>query len=209
MIPSPFKVHSKRYSIEPAQLEDIPAITSLLDRFHRSRQFAPQLREDEIAQTFAANHGQSFPKTFVARSRQRVVATLTLCDTGPVKRTVLLNAPVALKAALTLLRIAAGPFPGFQVPRMGQALRLLNARYAACEDHHQAALGALIAFGRVEAFRHGFTFLLFGAHERDPLRNLVRRIPRFTFSSLGMATSLRIWGGWKNVSKEFRLKITL
>jgi len=190
LVPSPFKGSPKRYLIEAAQATDMPAIASLLDRFHRARQFAPQLQEEEIVQTFSANREEPFPKTFVARDGQCIVATLTLCDTGPVKRNVLLNAPAPLKGALALLRVAAAPFPGFQVPRMGQALRLLSARYAACEDGHLAALEALLVLAREEAFRYRFTFLMLGLHERDPLRSLVRGIPRFTFSSLGFATSL-------------------
>jgi hypothetical protein len=168
----------------------MPAITSLLDRFHRSRQFAPQLRDDEIAQTLSNSPKVPFLGTFVARTGQRVVATLTLCDTAPVKRNVLLNAPASLKAALALLRVAAAPFPGFHVPRMGQAVRLLSARYATCEDGHRAGLEALVARGRAEAFRHRFTFLMLGLHERDPLKTLVQMIPRLTFTSLAFATSL-------------------
>jgi hypothetical protein len=124
-----------------------------------------------------------------------VVATLTLCDTGAVKRNVLVNAPASLKLALALLGVATRPFPGFPVPRMGQALRLLSVRYAACEDGQQAALKALLAVARTQAFRHRFTFLLLGLHERDPLRSLVRGIPRFTFSSQAFATSLGDAGG--------------
>jgi predicted N-acetyltransferase YhbS len=195
LVPSPFKSYSKRYLIDGAQAADTPAITTLLDRFHRSRQFAPQLRENDIAQIFSASLEEPFPRTLVARREQRVVATLTLCDTGPVKRNVLLNAPASLKGALALLRVAAAPFPGFHVPRMGQALRLLSARYVACENGHHAALEALLARARADAFRHRFTFLMLGLHERDPLRGLVRRIPRFTFSSLALATSLGDPGG--------------
>jgi predicted N-acetyltransferase YhbS len=195
LLPSPFKRYSQRYRIDAAEAADMPAITTLLDRFHRSRQFAPQLREDEIAQTLSAGREEPFPRTLVARRGQCIVATLTLCDTGAVKRNVLLNAPASLKGALALLRVAAAPFPGFHVPRMGQSLRILSARYAACEDGHHAALEALLALARAEAFRHRFTFLMVGLHERDPLRNLVRRIPRFTFSSLALATSLGDPGG--------------
>jgi len=190
LLPSPFKSHSKGYFIDAAEAADMPAITSLVDRFYRSRQFAPQLGEDEIAPALPNIPEEPFPRTFVARAGQRVVATLTLCDTAAVKRNVLLNAPASLKAALALLRVAAAPFRGFHVPEMGQALRLLTARYVACEDGQHPALEALLALGRAEAFRHGFSFLMLGLHERDPLRSLVRRIPRFTFSSLAFATSL-------------------
>jgi len=190
LVPSPFTRHSKHYSIDAVQAWDMPVMTSLLDRFHRTRQFAPQLAEAEIAQTLSNSPEEPFPKTFVARTGQRVVATLTLCDTAPVKRNVLLNAPASLRAALALLRLVAAPFPGFRVPRMGQALRVLTARYAACEDGHRPALEALLALARAEAFRHRFSFLMLGLHESDPLRSLVRGIPRFTFSSLALATSL-------------------
>jgi predicted N-acetyltransferase YhbS len=198
LVPSPFTRHSKRYCIDGAQAADMPAVTSLLDCFHRTRQFAPQLAEDEIAQTLPNSPQEPFPRTFVARMGNRVVATLTLCDTSPVKRNVLLNAPASLKAALALLRVVAAPFPGFRVPRMGQALRLLTARYAACEDGHHPALEALLALARAEAFRHGFSFLMIGLHESDPLRSLVRGIPRFTFSSLALATSLGDPSGLEN-----------
>ncbi len=53
LVPSPFKSDSKGYSIDSAQAADLPAIAGLLDRFHRSRQFAPQLGEQEIAQALS------------------------------------------------------------------------------------------------------------------------------------------------------------
>jgi ribosomal protein S18 acetylase RimI-like enzyme len=190
LVPSPFQGSSKGYTLDSAQAADLPTIAALLDRFHRARQFAPQLQEDEITQILSAGLEQPFPRTFVARRGTKVVATLTLYNTGAVKRNVLLNAPGSLKLAFALLGVATRPFPGFPVPRMGQALRLLSVRYAACEDGHHAALEALLALARTRAFRHRFTFLMLGLHERDPLRSLVRAIPRFTFSSQGFATSL-------------------
>jgi hypothetical protein len=190
LVPSPFQSASKDYSIHPAGAADLPAIAMLLDRFHRSRQFAPQLAEHEITQMLSAGSGDLFPRTFAARSGQRIVATLTLCDTWAVKRDVLLNASAALKVALGLLRLATAPFPGFIIPRIGHPLRLLSVRYAACDNGHSAALEALIAVARAEAFRNRFMFLMLGLHERDPLRSVVRKIPRFTFSSLALATSL-------------------
>ncbi len=188
--PSPFKGRSERYSIEPAQASALPAIVELLDRFHRSRQFAPRLAEDEIARALSNGAEEPFPRTLVALSGSKVVATLTLCDASAAKRNVLLNAPPLLRGALALLRVAAAPFPGFRIPRMGDSLKLLSVRYAACEDGHAPALRALLKLGQAEVFRHRYTFLSLGLHERDPLRSLVVGIPKFSFSSLGFATSL-------------------
>ncbi len=92
------------------------------------------------------------------------------------------------------------------VPRTGQALRLLSVGYAACEGGDHAALEALLALGRTQAFRHRFTFLMLGLHERDPLRSPVRGIPRFTFSSQAFATSLGDIAGLEKRVAGIRLK---
>jgi predicted N-acetyltransferase YhbS len=194
-LPSPFLGRSKHYRIETAQPADLPAIAALLDRFHRSRQFAPQLTEMEIADTFSASG------TFVARQGRQIVATLTVSDMGPMKRNVLLDAPRAIKGSLALLRFAVAPLPGFIVPRIGDALRLLSVRHAASDAGHQAALAALLRRARAEALRRRFTCLAFGLHEHDPLRSLVRGIPRFTFTSLAFATSLGDAGRLKELAE--------
>lgn len=190
LIPSPFLGRSRQHGIESAEADDLPAITMLLDRFHRSRQFSPQLSKDDLARTLSGQREEPFSKMLVARNRGSIVATLSLHDTREVKRNVLIDASASLRCALVLLRIAAAPLPGFRVPRIGEPLRVLYARFVACEEGHGQALQALVAMARAEAFRRRFTFLVIGLHERDPLRSLVLGIPRFTFSSLALATSL-------------------
>lgn len=190
LIPSPLLARSRKYSIEAAEASDLPAITTLLDRFHRSRQFAPQLSPDDVATAISSSREEPFSRIFVARLAGNVVATLSLHDTCEVKRNVLLNAPVPLRCALALLRIAAAPFPGFSVPRIGNPIRVLYIRSIACEEEHWHALRALVAMARAKAFRRRFTFLVIGLHEGDPLRSIVRGIPRFTFFSLALAASL-------------------
>jgi hypothetical protein len=190
LIPSPFLGRSRQHCIESAEAADLPAITMLLDRFQRSRQFAPQLSKDDLARTLSGQREEPFSRMLVARNRGSIVATLSLHDTREVKRNVLIDASVSLRCALAFLRIAAAPLPGFRVPRIGEPLRVLYARFVACEEGHGQALQALVAMARAEAFRRRFTFLVIGLHERDPLRSLVRGIPRFTFSSLALATSL-------------------
>ena len=113
LLPSLFDKRPDRYSIKVADSLALPVVASLLDRFHRSRQFAPRLAEDEIARTLSQQTDRPFSRTFVARGASNPVATLTLCDVAEVKRNVLLNAPPLLRAGLTLLRIGAAPFPRF------------------------------------------------------------------------------------------------
>jgi predicted N-acetyltransferase YhbS len=184
LLPTPFPDRSKHYRIETAQAADLAVIAALLDRFHRSRQFAPQLADIEVADTLSAGG------TFVARHGGEIVATLSVSDMGPMKRNVLLDAPGVMKGSLALLRFGTAPLPGFVVPRIGDALRLLSVRHAACDAGHQAALAALLRRARAVTLRRRFTSLALGLHEHDPLRSLVRGIPRFTFTSLAFVTSL-------------------
>jgi predicted N-acetyltransferase YhbS len=190
LIPSPFMRRSRQHCIETAEAADLPAITMLLDRFHRSRQFAPRLSLDDLARTLSAPREEAFSKILVARSGGSIVATLSLHNTGEVKRNVLLDVSAPLRCALALVRIVAAPLPGFRAPRIGEPLSVLYVRFVACEEGHWQALQTLIAMARAEASRRRSTFLILGLHERDPLRSLVRGIPRFTFSSLALATSL-------------------
>lgn len=189
LIPSPFKGRKGRYLVEPARVEDLPRIRELLDGFHRSRQFAPRLSDDELARALSGNFEAPFSRMFVARCGRNIVATLALCDTRTVKRNVLINAPRSLRATLTLLRMAAAPFPGFSIPRIGDPVRVLYARYMACDDAHRAALQALVGVARAEAFSNRYSFVAVGLHERDPLRCMTRRVPKLRFSSLAFATS--------------------
>lgn len=190
LMPSPITALAKGYRTEGAVSADLPAITRLLDGLYRSRQFAPRLSEEELEHSFSGSREDPFSRLFVARTSERVVATLSLQDAREVKQNVLLDAPIALRGALGLLRIASAALPGFCVPRIGDSLRLLCARHIACEDGHLSALKCLLSMARAEAFRRRFTFLVIGLHERDPLRSLVRGIPGFTFSSRALATSL-------------------
>jgi len=190
LMPSPLKARAEGYRTEGAVSGDLPAITKLLDGVYRLRQFAPRLSEEELEHSFSGSSEEPFSRHFVARISGRVVATLSLQDTREVKQNVLLDAPVAMRGALGLLRIASAALPGLCVPRLGDSLRLLCARHIACEDGHLSALKCLLAMARAEAFRRRFTFLVIGLHERDPLRSLVQGIPGFTFSSRALATSL-------------------
>ena len=202
LIPWPFVGWSRRYGMETAEAADLPAIAMLLDRFHRSRQFAPQLSHEDLATTLSASREVPFSMILVARAGGSIVATLSLHDTWEVKRNVLLGTSVSLRCALALLRIAAAPLPGFRLPRIGDPLRVLYVRFVACEEGHFEALRTLLATARAEAFRRRFTFLVIGLHERDPLRSLVRGIPRFTFSSLALATRLTIPDRLESLTRE-------
>jgi predicted N-acetyltransferase YhbS len=163
-----------RYEVAEAADGDRAAIDALLERFRRARELAPPRSPSDDA-----------IGTLVARESGRVVATLELFDPTRIKRNVLLGAPLLTRAALRMLR------PLVAMPRVGDAVRLAYIRHFACEDGRDDALAALVQHARAIARRRGFSFAAIGLHERDPLRRVVRGIPRFSFSSHAFVASLR------------------
>lgn len=172
------RIRRSRYRIDEAGPDDRPAIDTLLDDFHRSRQLAPCVHVPDDVIT-----------VLVARDDTKVVATLELFDPSRLKRNVLLGAPLITRMILGALRPMSAAFSGPPMPRIGQAVRMAYIRAFACTD--LAALTALVHRARLIALRKHFTFVSIGLHERDPLRRIVRGIPRFSFTSLGFIASMR------------------
>ena len=109
-----------------------------------------------------------------------------------------------------MLRLITAPLPGFIVPRIGDALRLLSVRYAACDDGQSAALAGLFRTAR-ERKPSGVASLVWPWGCTSGIRSAAWSggIPRFTFKSLAFATSS---GGAPGVCqswpKGFRLRTT-
>ncbi|MGA9135564.1 MAG: GNAT family N-acetyltransferase [Terracidiphilus sp.] len=189
LIPSPFRRKSRRYLIEPACEKDLPEIAGILDGLSRKRNFAPPVRSDDGQKLIEPAGPEAFRSLLVAREAGRVVATLTVEDTRNLRQNVLIGLPASLRIAAAVLRVLALPIPGIIVPHVGSQLSMLYVRFMGCTEGCEEALRPLIAEARALAYRHRFTFLSVGLHERDPLRFVVEGIPRFTFTSRSMATS--------------------
>ena len=189
LIPSPFRRKSRKYVVEPACEQDVPEIAEILDRLSQKRNFAPPISLEEVEKCIQPAGSGAFRKMLVARERGRVVATLTVEDTRNLRQNVLVGLPPSLRIAVAILRVLAFPIPGLSVPHIGSQLSMLYVRLMACAEGCEEALRPLIAEARAQAYRHRFTFLSVGLHERDLLRFVVCGIPRFTFTSRSMATS--------------------
>jgi ribosomal protein S18 acetylase RimI-like enzyme len=202
LIPSPFRRKSRRYVIGPACEQDLPEIAAILDRLSRERNFAPPVLLQELEKCLAPAGPKAFRQMMVAREAGRVVATLTVEDTRNLRQNVLVGLPSSLRVALPILRALTFPIPGFSVPHLGGQLSMLYVRLMACAEGCEEALRPLISEARALAYRHRFTFLSVGLHERDPLRLVVEGIPRFTFTSRSMATSAITPGRVKSLVDE-------
>ena len=190
LLPSPFARRSGPYRVEEARSEDLPEIAEMLDRRNRAQNFAPPVSVADLKGPGASGASPHFRKMLVVRDSGHVIATLTVEDTQSLRQNVLVGLPPYLRVALGVLRILALPVPGLRIPHVGESFATLYVRFIACTQGHEGALRRLISHARVEAFRHRFTFVSIGLHESDPMRSVVRRIPRLTFISRAMATSV-------------------
>jgi ribosomal protein S18 acetylase RimI-like enzyme len=189
LIPSPFRRKPRKYAIEPACEQDVPAIAAMLDRLNRKRNFAPPIGPNEVRECMDSRDSKPFRRMLVARSHGEAVATITVQDTRNLRQNVLVGLPTSLRILTAVLRGLTLPVPGFSVPRIGDQLTMLYVRMMGCTEGCEDALRPLIAEARALAYARRFTFLAVGLHERDPLRSVVNGIPRFTFTSRSMATS--------------------
>lgn len=189
LIPSPFRRKSRRYLIEQACVQDLPEIAGILDGLSRKMNFASPIHSDDVQKLIEPARPEAFRSLLVAREAGRVVATLTVEDTRTLRQNVLVGLPTSLRTAVAVLRVLVLPVPGLSVPHVGSQLSMLYVRFMGCIEGCEEALRPLIAQARALAYRHRFTFLSVGLHERDPRRFVVEGIPRFTFTSRSMATS--------------------
>jgi ribosomal protein S18 acetylase RimI-like enzyme len=178
----PYSLPQAKYRIGRAGSPDMPAVGCLLDGFHRRRDFAPAFDGGQL-------HADS--PLLVARAGGEIVASLALFDPRDVKRDVLVATSTPLRIGLGLLRLASAALPGFTAPRIGQALSMLYVRRFAFADGHREALALLLRTACAEASARRCTFVTLGMHERDPLCEVTRGLPRFTFSTCAYVTSLR------------------
>jgi hypothetical protein len=186
LLPLPFPARDRGYEIDDAGADDLPGVCRFLADFNRPYQFAPLRLEEELRRQRDGGGGSPM-RIWVARKDGRIVATLSSFDTRQAKQHIVEGMSAPLRVGLGALRVL---LPLFSFPRLGEPVRILYLRHFAFAPGHGRALRALLQHARHDAFRKGYTFLTAGIHERDPLRHLFRRVPRYTVVSHGLVTSL-------------------
>ena len=191
-----------RYAIEEATAADLPAIATMLDESYHRRLFAPRVTVDHLLRDTGNSLREAASACrMVSREGDRIVATLTLEDTYPLRQNVLIGAPRTVRWAMAAARPLGLLLPNLTIPRLGCPIKTLYVRQMACAPDGLDALRLLVDEAKGRAFRHGFTFLSVGLHERDPLRSTVRGA-RVTFRSLAVVASLLAEGRLANLNSQ-------
>jgi hypothetical protein len=188
LFPSLLPVFNQSYELRLASPSDYPEVCQLGNAFNTPYQFASPL-------TVRALPGGATPvdiptRLFTAHQDGRLRATLGTCDMSTVKQNVVIGLPRLLRTLVDTLRLVSQAVPLWTLPRVGQAMRLLYLQHLAYQEGHHGALRQLLQHIRHEAFRQQYAFVVLGLHERDPVRALVRRLPKLTFVSHGFVMSV-------------------
>lgn len=177
------------YVLSEAEPEDVPALTRLYDAWCARYELAPALGVSD----WHDRVGGRLPglRVFVARQGGDLCAALSVFDTVPYKQHVIVGVPRPVRWASAVMRPLRVVSPAFHIPREGERVPLLFLSHLAIEPGHEPGLRALVQLARNRAWGLQIPFIVYGVHERDPLRELFRGLPKFTFPSEAFLTSLR------------------
>lgn len=167
--------------IGTAEERDVGELTTLLDDFYRSRDFAPVFGDGGLNRLIASSPGASFSDYLVARRKGRIVAALGVWDAGKVKRTRVVGMPLWLRALCALGRGASrlAPLPPF--PRQGALLHFRYIRHAVFAPSEGLGLANLVRWTVNAARDRGEHFALYTCVDSDPLCLAVANAPRLSF----------------------------
>ncbi len=178
-----------RFRIRKGTEQDVHELAELYRKSCARFQLAPVLTEEGWREALAGD--PALNQVLVAAENGRILASAWLFDVQWAKQHVVTSLPKGLSLATAPLRPLGNLSPAFRVPRPGETVSLLCLRHLAVEGESPDALRALVQEARRHAFGGAFPFLVYGLHERDPLRPVFRRMPRFSMGSELFLTSLQ------------------
>lgn len=198
IIGSPVHEHSHLYEILEGNDSDIPEICRLCNDFNKSYQLAPLKTGNDFRYfggvTGNINESANEPALRILTARdprgREIMATLCSFDAGHLKQNVVTAMPKLLRLGVNVLRFSSKILPFYTFPRVGEAIPLLYLRNVAFKEGHRQALQVLLQRVRRDVFQKRYSFVTIGIHEHDPLRFLVRGLPRYTFVAEGYIGSL-------------------
>ncbi len=120
-----------------------------------------------------------------------LIGAMSIIDTMPIKQNVVIKVSWKLNLMLKLLNVVNPIFGFSKMPTLNQPVKMIYIKYLAINLSEKKALKMLIDHARNIAYNKSYSFVSIGCHEKDPLQKHFSKILKFTFSSIGMLTSLK------------------
>jgi len=130
-------------------------------------------------------------RNIVVISEEKIVAAISLIDTGYMKQNIVKGMPAWLKLVVFLSK-KLSPLTGWiPLPGIGDLIKVLNIRYWAYAPNQTDGMKALIQKARNIASVENFHFVSIGLHEHDSMVSICKKFPNVPFLSNGYVTSLQ------------------
>lgn len=121
----------------------------------------------------------------------RIIAALTLADQMNLKQNVVTFLPPGLRIVSAAGGLLHRIYPGFSLPRTGQAVHLINLKRMASVPAASPDLQYLLNYGRHLCYNQHYSFLSATFHAGDPYCKLVKTMPKLLVRSQVWITSLK------------------
>jgi GNAT superfamily N-acetyltransferase len=172
---------SSTFDIGAAEQRDVSDLVTLLDNFHRSRNFSPIFSDGGLHSLVARSQGMQLSDYLVARRSGRIVAALGVWDASSIKRTRVAGMPLWLRGLCAVGRGASRIVPITPFPQPGSLVHFRYIRHAAFENGESDALQTLVHYAVNAARARGEHFLLYTCANNDALCSAVKGVPRLSF----------------------------
>jgi hypothetical protein len=168
-------------NITKAVRDDLPEIVAFLRRQGAARQFYPFYREEDFCGP--ETRGFSVEDFFIARRNGEIVGVTGLWDQSDFKQTVVRGYAGWLRMARPAYNFTAGLSAHPPLPSVGEKVSSAYASFVCVADDSPEVFRPLLARVYEEAAKRGFSYLMVGFDERDPLLRVAQSYSHIAYPS--------------------------
>lgn len=168
-------------TIRGAKVEDLPQLCRFLDRIGPARQFFPCYRQaDWFTQTTTFRGLHPSDLLLACRGRE-IVGSLACWDQSSFRQIVIEAYSPSLAWSTPLYNGWAAIRGLSKLPKPGESLRFLTAAVPLVAQDDRTIFTALLEAAQARSVDRGWSHLLVGMHERDPLLDVVKHFQTDTY----------------------------
>jgi hypothetical protein len=184
--------------ISPACQEDLPDIVAFLRQYGAARQFFPAYCEEDFGGD--ATHGFHVEDFFIARCRGEITGVIGLWDQSSYKQTIVRGYARWLRVARPAYNVGARLLARPLLPAVGEKISYAYASFVCIADDDHEVFSALLRRVYCATAERGYSYLMVGFDERDPLLKIARSYSHIAYRS---RIFLAGWNQEANIFERF------
>lgn len=170
------------YPVAGGTPSDLPGIVRFLHRHGARRQFFPAYGEEDFLDG-VRTRGFRIEDFLVARRDGEIAGILGVWDQSAYKQTVVRGYAGRLGVIRPFYNIAAKWRGRPRLPAIGEEIRSAYAAFVCVDGDDRRIFQALLRRACRLAGQRGFSYLMIGLEDRDPLLGVVRHCPHINYPS--------------------------